>query len=82
LSLNELDLLCRRRGWKLVLEVTDPTGHVIRDWEGAASGFMRVRVLADGEVLAGRIQSEPGLEHADVLAAGVVGVLRKRGVVT
>ena len=64
-----------------MLEVTDPTGHTIRDWDGAASGFLRVRVFADGEVLAGRIQSEAGLEKPDVLAAGVVDVLRKRGVV-
>ncbi len=81
MSLGDLDTLCRRRGWRLVLEVVDPTGHVIRAWPGAAGAFLRVRVFdVDGEVIAGRCQSEPGLERPESLAGGVLDVLRKRGV--
>jgi hypothetical protein len=79
-SLDELDVLCRNRGWKLKLEVVDATGHTVRSWEGAAKAFLRVRVLdRDDEVLAGRCQSEPGLERPHDLAVGVLDVLRSRG---
>lgn len=80
MSLDELDLLCKSRGWKLALEVVDATGHTVRSWEGASAAFLRVRVLdRDGDVLAGRCQTEPGLESTSDLAGGALEVLRKRG---
>jgi len=80
-SLAELDELCRRRGWRLVLEAIDPTGHIVRE-EGVAQSFLRVRVLdRDREILAGRCQSEPGLEQPHALAEAVLDILRRHGLV-
>lgn len=82
MSLDELAALCRRRGWRLTLEVVDATGHPLRSQEGAAACFLRVRVYdRDGAVLAGRCQSESGLELPRALAEGVLAVLHRRGVV-
>lgn len=82
MSLSDLHVLCRRRGFRLALELVDPTGHTVGAVEGGDAASLRVRVFdRDGEVLAGRIQSTPGLERVDELALGTLDVLRKRGLV-
>ncbi len=79
MTFAELAAVCKRRRLKLVLELIGPTGYLQRDDVGPA--FLRARVLTyDGDVLAGRCQSEPGRESLDELAAGVHATLMKRGV--
>ncbi len=82
MALGELASLCRRRGFRLKLELVDPTGHQIRSEPSSSGGSLRVRVLdRDGQVLAGRIQSEPGLERIEDPAEGVLQILYRRGLV-
>jgi hypothetical protein len=65
----------------MTLELVDATLRPYRD-EDSTGGFLRVRVLdRAGQVLAGRCQSEPGLEHTEALADGVLEVLAKHGLI-
>ncbi len=80
MSLDELHGLCRRRGFRLAVELVDPTGRTLGDepYPGAA---LRVRVLTrDGHVLAGRIQSPEG-EPVERLAELVLGTLQRKGLI-
>lgn len=48
---------------------------------GAPAGSFRLRVLdRDGDTIAGRVQSQPGRESLDELAAGCAATLVRKGV--
>lgn len=80
MTFSELAAVCRRRRMRLVLELIGPTGHPQRG-DDVGPAYLRVRVLTyDGDVLAGRCQSDPGRESVDELAAGVHETLQRRGV--
>lgn len=57
------------------------TNRPIRHDGSAVGGSLQLRVLTrERELIGGRIQSEPGRETLDQLAAGCIETLRKKGV--
>lgn len=82
MGLVELNALCRRRGFRLVLDLVDPTGRPVRSEESYGAASLQVRVVdRDGQTLAGRVQSDPGREPVEQLAELVLGTLHRKGLV-
>lgn len=81
-TLNDLHHACKREGFTIALDLVGPTGHRARDEECWDWASLRLRVLTvNGDVVAGRCQSDPGLEGVDQLADGVAHTLRQRGLI-
>jgi hypothetical protein len=75
---EELTELCARRRYSLRLGLVDATNRDAGPIPVHPDGAFRLRVFAGDDVLAGRLQSEPGRESLDQLAAGCLHTLRNQ----
>lgn len=71
--------VCLAHGLQLHLTLLGPTGHRARGEPMWPHGSLSVKVLAAGDVVIGRCQSDPGLESVDELADQVLEGLRRKG---